>query len=79
MNERKDERNNVRSTYLRLVSQSDLNQEGEWKNEKRKTEMKKPVAQRQEMVIGTLALLNGLFMAAFQVSRASAPKGDEVL
>ena len=41
MNERKDERNNVRSTYLRLVSQSDLNQEGEWKNEKRKTEMKK--------------------------------------
>ena len=41
MNERKDERNNVRSTYLRLVSQSDLNQEGEWKSEKRKTEMKK--------------------------------------
>ena len=38
MNERKDERNNVRSTYLRLVSQSDLNQEGE---KKRKTEMKK--------------------------------------
>ena len=41
MIERKDERNSVRSTYLRLVSQSDLNQEGEWKSEKRKTEMKK--------------------------------------
>ena len=32
----------------------------------------KPVAQRQEMVISTLALLSSLFMVAFQVSRASA-------
>ena len=39
----------------------------------------KPVAQRQEMVIGTLALLSGLFMVAFQASRASAPKGDKFL
>ena len=28
-------------------------------------EKKKPVAQRQEMVIGTLALLSGLFMVGF--------------
>ena len=39
----------------------------------------KPVAQRQEMVISTLALLSGLFMVAFQVSRVLALKGDEVL
>ena len=39
----------------------------------------KPVAQRQEMVSGTLALLDSLSEAAFYVSRASAPKGDEVL
>ena len=38
-----------------------------------------PVAQRQEMVSGTLALLNGLSWAGFYVSRASAPKGDKVL
>ena len=38
-----------------------------------------PVAQRQEMVSGTLAPLDGLLGAAFYVSRASAPKGDEVL
>ena len=39
----------------------------------------KPVAQRQEMVSGTLALLTGLLRVAICVSRASAPKGDEVL
>ena len=38
-----------------------------------------PVAQRQERVSGTLALLDSLSEAAFHVSRASAPKGDEVL
>ena len=38
-----------------------------------------PVALRQEMVSGTLALLYGLSEAAFHVSRASAPKGDNVL
>ena len=38
-----------------------------------------PVAQRQEMVSGTLALLNDLSEAASHVGRASAPKGDEVL
>ena len=38
-----------------------------------------PVAQRQDMVSGTLALLNGFSGAAVYVSRASAPKGDEVL
>ena len=38
-----------------------------------------PVAQRQEMVSGTLALLTGLLRAAICVSRASAPKGDVVL
>ena len=38
-----------------------------------------PVAQRQEMVCGTLALLRYLSMVAFVVSRAAAPKGDEVL
>ena len=38
-----------------------------------------PVAQRQEMVIGTLALLSGLLMVAFEVSRALALKGHEVL
>ena len=31
------------------------------------------------MVSGTIALLNGLSEAAFYVSRASVPKGDEVL
>ena len=40
---------------------------------------KKPVAQRQEMVSGTLALLGSLSRVAFYVSRASAPKGNEVL
>ena len=39
----------------------------------------KPVAQRLEMVSGTLALLNGLSWATFYVSRALAPKGDKVL
>ena len=39
----------------------------------------KPVARRQEMVIGTLALLRGLFIVAFEISRASGPKGEEVL
>ena len=39
----------------------------------------KPDAQRQEMVIGTLALLRGLFIVAFEISRASGPKGEEVL
>ena len=34
----------------------------------------KPVAQRQEMVISTLALLSGLFMVAFKVSRALPTK-----
>ena len=34
----------------------------------------KPVAQRQEMVFGTLALLSHLSIVAFQVSRAAAPK-----
>ena len=34
----------------------------------------KPVAQRQEMVISTLALLSGLFMVAFEVSRALPTK-----
>ena len=34
----------------------------------------KPVAQRQEMVISSLALLSGLFMVAFEVSRASPAK-----
>ena len=34
----------------------------------------KPDAQRQEMVIGTLALLRGLFIVAFEISRASGPK-----
>ena len=34
----------------------------------------KPVAQRQEMVISTLALLSSLFMVAFEVSRASPTK-----
>ena len=38
-----------------------------------------PVAQRQEMVSGTLALLGDLSAVVFEVSRASAPKGDEVL
>ena len=38
-----------------------------------------PVAQRQEMVSGTLALLHDLSEAAFHVSRALAPKGNEVL
>ena len=36
-----------------------------------------PVAQRQEMVFGTLALLSHLSMVAFQVSRAAAPKGTK--
>ena len=40
---------------------------------------KKPVAQRQDMVSGTLALIDSLSEAAFYMSRASAPKGDEVL
>ena len=31
------------------------------------------------MVIGTLALLSVLFLVAFEVSRASVPKGDKVL
>ena len=39
----------------------------------------KPVAERQEMVSGTLALLNGLSEAAFYVGRALAPKEDKVL
>ena len=34
----------------------------------------KPVAQRQEMVISTLALLSTLFMVAFEVSRALPTK-----
>ena len=38
-----------------------------------------PVAQRQEMVSGTLPLLSYLLSAASEVSRASVPKGDEVL
>ena len=38
-----------------------------------------PVAQRQEMVSGTLALLSDFSIVAFDVSRASAPKEDEVL
>ena len=33
-----------------------------WKGRRSRDE---PVAQRQEMVIGTLALLSGLFMVAF--------------
>ena len=54
--------------------------EKEKEKEKKKREIEEePVAQRQEMVIGSLALLNGLFMVAFWVSRASAPKEDEVL
>ena len=36
-----------------------------------------PVAQRQEMVFGTLALLTHLSMVVFQVSRAAAPKGTK--
>ena len=39
----------------------------------------KPVAQRQKMIIGTLALLKSLYIVAFQVSRALALKGDEFL
>ena len=46
---------------------------------KAKYKEKEPVAQRQEMVSGTLALLRGLSRVAFHVSRALAPKGDEVL
>ena len=42
-------------------------------------EEEEPVAQRQEMVCGTLALLRDLSIVAFPVSRAAAPKGDEVL
>ena len=38
-----------------------------------------PVAQRQEMVSSTLALLGDLSAVVFEVSRASAPEGDEVL
>ena len=38
-----------------------------------------PVAQRQAMVSGILALLGGLSKVAFWVSRALAPKEDEVL
>ena len=34
----------------------------------------KPVAQRQEMVISAFTLLSCLFMVAFEVSRALAPK-----
>ena len=49
----------------------------EERNQKR--EYLEPVAKGKEMVIGTLALLSGLFMLAFEASRASAPKGDEVL
>ena len=37
-----------------------------------------PVAQRQEMVSGTLSLLSGLPRVAFHVSRALAPKGYKV-
>ena len=47
--------------------------------EKKRKEKEKPVAQRQEMVSGTLALLCGLPRAAFYVSRALALKGDKVL
>ena len=36
---------------------------------------KKPVAQRQEMVIGTLALPYSLLDGTCNVSRAAAPKG----
>ena len=36
-----------------------------------------PVAQTQEMVFGTLALLAHLSMVAFQVSRAAALKGTK--
>ena len=42
-------------------------------NSERKTDLQ-TVAQRQEMVSGTLALLSGLLGVAFYVSRASAPK-----
>ena len=38
---------------------------------------KKPVAQRQEMVIGTLALLCSLLDGSSHVSRAAAPKGRQ--
>ena len=41
--------------------------------------IREPVAQRQEIVLGALALPSSLFMVAFQVSRASALKGDKVL
>ena len=37
----------------------------------------KPVAQRHEMVFGTLALLTHLLMVASQVRRAAAPKGTK--
>ena len=58
-----------------LVSSGAAAQKGEEKRKKKK----EPVAQRQEMVSGTLALLNGLSWAALYVSRASAPKGYKVL
>ena len=52
-------------------------QEKAGEREERRKE--RPVAQRQEMVFGTLALLSGLFMVANVVSRALALKGDKVL
>ena len=47
--------------------------------EQNRQNKKEPGAQRQEMAIGTLALLFGLFRLAFEVSRALVPKGNEAL
>ena len=52
--------------------QSEADSDKRWNQRK-----EKPVAQRQEMVFGALALLSFVTIKTFKVSRAAAPKGTK--